>query len=432
MRADELDALHLLRRHLTLPSVARPLHLAWLGHRHARRAAALAALLDLADGPEVQHLDVAAHRALQESPAPTQTTEAPAGDRLGPWRIDGLLGTGGMGSVFLAHRDDGAYRQQVAIKRIHAGAAAATFTGPFLREREILARLNHPGISRLIDGGIDDRGRPWLAMELIDGEPIDRWCDRQRLSLRARATLFLQVCDAVQHAHRCGIVHGDLKPANLLVNADGFAKLLDFGVASLVDEAAPTAAPAIGLTEAYASPERLAHAPASSADDLYSLGLANAQVGEMPVDVAVDRRDRGMGLDLRVHGGLGVRRLIALVVSPSPVAHEVDDHVVLLEVLEVLHQNLENLDVLHLEFFSHKDGPVVVVTFHELALIELLGLLQANHGFIFAPIFDARLTLVVEAIELLNIQEIAAIGVELVEPFTSVDGSFALSRADSV
>jgi serine/threonine-protein kinase len=272
MRAEDLDALHCLRRHLAMPSVLRPLHRAWLRRRQPSRAAALEALLALADGPEARHLDTAAHAALREDHAPPAPPQAPPGDRLGPWRLDGLLGAGGMGSVFLAHRDDGAYRQQVAIKRMHAGTGAATLTDAFLREREILARLNHPGISRLIDGGIDACGRPWLAMELIDGEPIDRWCDRQRLSIRARATLLLQVCDAVHHAHRYGIVHGDLKPANLLVNADGFAKLLDFGVASLIDDASAETAPAIGLTEAYASPARLAHAPASGSDDIYALG----------------------------------------------------------------------------------------------------------------------------------------------------------------
>lgn len=284
MKPEDSLAVSRLRRHLALPRRLRALHLSWLRRRDRAGARALEAMLALDDGPETARLDAPAHATLAATaPQHDDRENFSVGDRLGAWRIASLLGAGGMGHVFRAYRDDGAYLQQVAIKRMRAGVASKVSTESFLREREILARLNHPGISRLIDGGVDAEGRPWLAMELIEGERIDAWCDRRRRTIRERTELFLQVCDAVQDAHRHGVLHGDIKPENILVDADGRSKLVDFGVAALLDDAEGDAF-CVGFTEAYAAPERLAHEAKGFASDIYALGavLCRVLVGASP------------------------------------------------------------------------------------------------------------------------------------------------------
>lgn len=271
--AEEFAAVSQLRRHLALPRPLRAAHAVWLRWRAPAIARALESMLALADEPDTARLDATARVVLTEDDSRRVAREAfHIGDRLGPWRIASLLGAGGMGQVFRAHRDDGAYLQQVAIKRMRAGVASEASTEAFLREREILARLNHPGISRLIDGGVDAEGRPWLAMELIEGEPIDLWCDRRKKNVGERTALFLHVCEAVQDAHRHGVLHGDIKPENILVDADGRSKLVDFGVAALLEDADGDAFSA-GFTEGYAAPERLAHEARGFASDIYALGM---------------------------------------------------------------------------------------------------------------------------------------------------------------
>lgn len=194
------------------------------------------------------------------------------GRSIGPWRITGILGHGGMGAVYRVDRDDGAYTQHAALKLIRAGTDSQAARERFLRERQILARLRHPNIATLLDGGISGDGDPWFVMELVDGQPIDRWCDARQLDLRQRIVLFLQVVDAVRHAHRNLVVHRDLKPSNLLVDADGRVKLLDFGIAKeLADTRALTVDRA--LTFEYASPEQLLDAPITTATDLWQLGV---------------------------------------------------------------------------------------------------------------------------------------------------------------
>lgn len=284
MDAEEFAAVSHLRRHVALPRPLRALHLAWLRLRAPALARALARMLSLAGGPETARLDAAAHTTLTGGASRRDARgEFNIGDRLGAWRIASSLGAGGMGHVFRAYRDDGAYLQHVAIKRMRTGVASKASTESFLREREILARLNHPGISRLIDGGVDAEGRPWLAMELIEGERIDVWCDRRKKTIRERAELFLQVCEAVQDAHRHGVLHGDIKPENILVDADGRSKLVDFGVAALLENADSDAFCA-GFTEAYAAPERLAHEASGFASDIYALGavLCRLFIGASP------------------------------------------------------------------------------------------------------------------------------------------------------
>jgi eukaryotic-like serine/threonine-protein kinase len=189
---------------------------------------------------------------------------------LGPWRLLRLLGSGGMGEVWLGERTDDVVEQRVAIKRVRAQSAGVRER--LFSERRLLARLEHPNIARFIDAGVDDRGSPWLVLEFVAGVPITAWCEQQALSLRARLELFAKVCAAVAHAHRHLIVHRDLKPANILVNADGEPKLLDFGIAKLLDgpDDGDTVA---ALTPSYAAPEQLRGEAVSTATDVYALGL---------------------------------------------------------------------------------------------------------------------------------------------------------------
>lgn len=302
--ADAL-ALHHLRRHIALPRALRIPHLTWLRWRDPRTAMRVRRMLDAERDLAADPFGNVAREALNESTGdPQPAPDLTQGDRLGPWRIEGLLARGGMGNVYVAARDDGAYRQRVAIKRIRADTASHSATEIFLREREILARLSHPGISRLIDGGFDADGRPWLAMELISGERIDAWCDRHRRDARARVELFLQVCDAVHAAHRHGVLHGDIKPANLLVDDDVRVRLVDFGVAALVD-AADDPAVCAGITEAYAAPERIAQEASGYASDIYALGAVLCRLiiglpprtGPLPMLLDLFSSQNGAGFD---------------------------------------------------------------------------------------------------------------------------------------
>jgi serine/threonine protein kinase len=199
--------------------------------------------------------------------------DALVGRSIGPWRITGILGHGGMGAVYRVDRDDGAYTQHAALKLIRAGTDSQAARERFLRERQILARLRHPNIATLLDGGISGDGDPWFVMELVDGQPIDRWCDARQLDLRQRIVLFLQVVDAVRHAHRNLVVHRDLKPSNLLVDGDGRVKLLDFGIAKELADTARAVTVDRALTFEYASPEQLLDAPITTATDLWQLGV---------------------------------------------------------------------------------------------------------------------------------------------------------------
>jgi serine/threonine-protein kinase len=214
--------------------------------------------------------------------------EPPAGvpTRLGSWRVGARIGQGGMGEVHLAERDAGGFAQRAAIKLVAVGGAAAR--ARFEAERGFLARLEHPNIARVIDGGTAPDGRPWVAMEYVEGEPIDRWCARHALDVPARIRLFLQVLSAVGAAHRALVLHRDLKPSNVLVDGNGQARLLDFGIAkSLVaGEDALTATGFGPLTPQYASPEQVAGRPLTTASDVYALGvlLHELLTGRRPFD----------------------------------------------------------------------------------------------------------------------------------------------------
>ncbi|MFT4178361.1 MAG: protein kinase [Thermomonas sp.] len=195
------------------------------------------------------------------------------GRGFGAWRVLEVIGRGGMGAVYAVERADGAYAQHAALKLIRAAADSPVARERFLRERQLLAQLHHPNIATLLDGGISEQGDPWFVMEFVDGTPIDRWCDERALGLRERVTLFLQVLDAVAHAHRNLVIHRDLKPSNLLVDGDGRVKLLDFGIAKQLEGGDATATSDRALTFEYASPEQLHDAPITTATDIWQLGI---------------------------------------------------------------------------------------------------------------------------------------------------------------
>ena len=197
------------------------------------------------------------------------------GTRVGQYRIVREIGRGGMGAVYLAERADGAYEQQVALKVVRASAIAGLLERRFLRERQILARLEHPHIARMLDAGVTEAGVPWLAMEFVKGEPITAWAVSHHADTPERLRLFLEVCAAVQFAHRNLVIHRDLKPGNILVDADGRARLLDFGIARLLDDAAVeggTRTEHLLLTPEYAAPEQIRGEPANTASDVFALG----------------------------------------------------------------------------------------------------------------------------------------------------------------
>ncbi|MBR9991372.1 MAG: serine/threonine protein kinase [Gemmatimonadetes bacterium] len=215
---------------------------------------------------------------------------AAPGQRVGPWELVREIGRGGMGAVFLAHRVDGEYEARAAIKLI-GGMRTPEHLRRFRAERQILAGLDHPNIARLLDGGSTDEGVPWVAMELVEGMPLDRYCDQAGLTVEHRIALFLDVCAAVAFAHRHLVVHRDIKPGNILVTAEGVPKLLDFGIAKLLDpEAADSAETRTAmrlLTPAYGSPEQLRGEPVTIAADVYALGIVLYRLlaGRMPYDL---------------------------------------------------------------------------------------------------------------------------------------------------
>ncbi|HEV7763980.1 MAG TPA: serine/threonine-protein kinase [Thermoanaerobaculia bacterium] len=201
----------------------------------------------------------------------THQGERLAGSFIGPYRIVRQLGHGGMGTVFLAMREDEQYSQRVAIKLVRGGEMLVQ---RFRQERQILATLEHPNIARLLDGGTTQDGLPYLVMEYVDGTPIDDYCRAHNLSVADKLRLFLQLCNAVQHAHRALIIHRDIKPANVLVTAEGVAKLLDFGIAKLASEDSRVDATATRImTPQYASPEQLLGRAVTTSTDVYSLGV---------------------------------------------------------------------------------------------------------------------------------------------------------------
>ncbi|QQS42818.1 MAG: serine/threonine protein kinase [Acidobacteriota bacterium] len=203
---------------------------------------------------------------------------APVGQLIDVYKITGELGSGGMGAVFLAERTDGKLEQKVALKLLKRELNTSALRARFRQEREILASLEHPSIARLLNAGTTDEGIPFLAMEYVDGLPIDEFCDRHSLGLNERLEMFIKVCEAVGFAHRNLVVHRDLKPSNILVDKNGVPKLLDFGISKILsDEIGETDTATITrlgvMTPSYASPEQLQKRSVTTAADIYSLGV---------------------------------------------------------------------------------------------------------------------------------------------------------------
>ena len=220
------------------------------------------------------------------------------GDKIGPYEVTRLIGRGGMGNVYLAERSTSDFRQKVALKIIRRGLDTDDILRRFRNERQILANLAHPNIAGLIGGGATDDGRPFFAMEFVQGATITEYCERENLGVRARIQLFREVCSAVQHAHKNLIVHRDIKPSNIIVNDDGVVKLLDFGIAKVISSDMPdysvpmTRTEVRILTVAYASPEQVRGDQITTASDVYSLGVLLCELlsGQRPLETETENR----------------------------------------------------------------------------------------------------------------------------------------------
>ena len=277
MRPDRRQVLALLDEALQTPPAARPALLESACRDDAelrREVEALLALEDAADG-------------FLADPVPLETAGLPPGTRIGPYRIVELLGRGGMGAVYRAAREND-FTKQVALKLVQWERLSPFTVRRFHLERQILARLEHPNIARLLDGGTTGDGRPYLVMEHIEGVPIDRYCQERQLTTAQRLELCLQVASALAYAHQNLVVHRDLKPGNILVTAEGIPKLLDFGIAKLLDpadeQANATRTTERMMTPRYASPEQVRNEPVTPVSDLYSFGVLLYQLltGRLP------------------------------------------------------------------------------------------------------------------------------------------------------
>jgi eukaryotic-like serine/threonine-protein kinase len=286
----------------TRPATLRLLFEAALEHPRADRAGFLeaatpdpelrAAVAGLLDAHEATRDPF--ERLLSEEMADLLNGSRPlSGGQVGPYRLERLLGVGGMGAVYEGVRSDEQFRMRVAVKLLGPGLQGELAVRRFRFERQVLANLEHPNIASLLDGGVTPAGLPYLVMEYVDGDPITTWCDTRQLGVRERVVLFLQVCDAVRHAHQGLVIHRDLKPGNILVTGDGTVKLLDFGIAKLLrepeagEEFPATFAGVRAGTPAYASPEQMRGLAVGTATDVYSLGVVLFELltGERPLAV---------------------------------------------------------------------------------------------------------------------------------------------------
>lgn len=230
-------------------------------------------LLSYEDRAESSFLNKPAASLIQRS-AEAEHVHSRVGRKIGVYQIIEEIGHGGMGEVYRAARVDGQYKKEVAVKLVRSGYGTEVILERFRHERQILATLDHPNIARLLDGGTTEDGIPYLVMELIEGLPIDQYCDMHDLTIPQRLELFVQVCSAVQYAHQRLVVHRDLKPSNILVTKDGVPKLLDFGIAKIVDPTAEAEATIVRpMTPEFASPEQIRGEPITTASDVYSLGV---------------------------------------------------------------------------------------------------------------------------------------------------------------
>ena len=278
-----------LDRTLGLPAHARAVALDQLCGTDTALRREVEAMLAAHDGAGAFLETSAAEFASRHRPESAEL----AGTTIGAYRVIEEIGRGGMGTIWLAERADGHFRQRVAIKLVKRGMDSDEILSRFARERQILARLEHPNIARLLDGGMSPDGRPYFVMEYVKGAPITAYCESHELGVDARLELFAQVCRAVHHAHRNLVVHRDLKPSNVMVADDGAIKLLDFGVAKLLaddeTEQLKTAPDNRGrpMTPEYASPEQVQGGSVTTASDIYQLGvlLYELLAGQRPYEV---------------------------------------------------------------------------------------------------------------------------------------------------
>jgi serine/threonine-protein kinase len=260
-----------LEQALEVPEEERPAWLASLHEENPSLASQLQTLL------EEQRL-LAEEGFLEQPPIPPPGKAALAGQTVGAYRLVSPIGQGGMGSVWLGERSDGRFERRVAIKFLSMAVVGLGGQERFKREGAILGRLAHPHIAELLDAGVSSSGQPYLVLEYVEGEPIDQYCDQRLLEVDARVRLFLDVLAALAQAHASLIVHRDLKPSNVLVRTDGQVKLLDFGIAKLLEEESRAATLLTreaggALTPAYAAPEQLTGQPITTATDIYALGV---------------------------------------------------------------------------------------------------------------------------------------------------------------
>ena len=295
------------------------------GHDRELRDEVLSLLrYDISDGPPL--LD-----ALRANAASVVESEPAAGRMLGPYRIENEIGRGGMAVVYLAVRADGEYQKRVAIKLIKRGMDTAAVIERLRRERRILAGLEHPSIARLMDGGTTPDGRPWIAMEYVEGLPIDQFSDERHLTIEERCLLIGKVCDAVSYAHQNLVVHRDLKPTNILVTPDGNPKLLDFGIAKVLggedgEAAAPLTQEMSLLTPEYASPEQIRGGAVATATDVYSLGVVlyellagrrpSRKTPQLKASAAALRMEKGRRWSKRLEGDLD--NILTMALRPEP------------------------------------------------------------------------------------------------------------------
>ncbi len=293
-RFAELD--RLFAEVLALPEAERPAFLDRIGDEDADLRVHLEGLLEELE--ETAIVEVQAADLLTELPAmPVDPSAVAMQQTVGPYRLVRELGYGGMGTVFLAERADDTFEQQVALKVVRH-VASSELLRRFHYERQVLAKLQHPNIARLVDGGATPEGLPWFAMEYIDGKPLDVYCDENALSIDDRLLLFEEVCEAVQYAHQHLVIHRDLKPGNILVTNDGRVKLLDFGIAKLLAEDDQVPMMTVTwtgmqlMTPAYASPEQMSGQTVTTASDVYALGvlLYELLTGQRPFDLAGQAR----------------------------------------------------------------------------------------------------------------------------------------------
>lgn len=262
----------LLDEALTLPTSERERWLEHLDPKHARLRPRLQSLLARADVTSMHGF----LRTLPKLPPSIEPATEEPRTHAGPYRLLQRIGSGGMGAVWLAERIDGSVNRRVALKLPQGSWPLQGLAERLTRERDILAVLNHRHIARLYDAGVTDDGQPFLALEYVDGKPIDEYCRDQAVDLRRRLRLFLQIAEAVAHAHAKLIVHRDLKPANILVTADGHVRLLDFGIAKLIEHDGASKLTELSgraLTLNYAAPEQVTGEPVTIASDTYSLGV---------------------------------------------------------------------------------------------------------------------------------------------------------------